>query len=208
MTGDAAFLIAPALAFFVAAASPGPATLSVAATSMARGRAAGLAMAAGLSMGLGSWGVVAATGLGALVLAWAPALELVRLAGGAFLIWLAWQSAQSALGPDGAAGAASGAKGPWGLFRQGLLLNLLNPKALLAWGAVIALGMPAGAGAGEFAAIVAVCSALGCAIYGGYAVLFSLPAVRAGYAHARRWIDGACAAVFGAAGGALLAGRA
>lgn len=206
--GDAAFLIAPALAFFVAAASPGPATLSVAATSMARGRAAGLAMAAGLSLGLGLWGVVAASGLGALVLALAPALGLLRLAGGAFLLWLAWQSARSAFGPAAAAGAAAGAAGPWGIFRQGLLLNLLNPKALLAWGAVIALGMPAGAGAAEFAAIVAVCSALGCAIYAGYAALFSRPSVRAGYARARRWIDGACAAAFAAAGGALIVGRA
>ncbi|MDT8343985.1 MAG: LysE family transporter [Thermohalobaculum sp.] len=204
----AAFLIAPALAFFVAAASPGPATLSVAATAMARGRTAGLAMAAGLSLGLGLWGVVAATGLGAVVLAWAPALEVLRLAGGVFLLWLAWQSARSAFSPAAAAGAASVATGPWGIFRQGLLLNLLNPKALLAWGAVIALGMPADAGAAEFAAIVAVCSALGCAIYAGYAALFALPAVRAGYARSRRWIDGACAAGFATAGGALLAGRA
>ncbi|MBK0400060.1 LysE family transporter [Limibaculum sp. M0105] len=206
MTG-AAFLVAPALAFFVAAASPGPATLSVAATSMARGRPAGLAMAAGLSLGLAAWGVVAATGLGALMLAWAPALGIVRIAGGCFLLWLAWRSAQSALRPAAAGGTASGAKGARGMFRQGLLLNLLNPKALLAWGAVIALGMPAGAGAAEFAAIVGVCSALGCAIYAGYAVLFSLAAVRAGYARARRWIDGVCAALFAAAGGALIAGR-
>ena len=45
------------------------------------------------------------------------------------------------------------------------------------------------------------------AINGGYAVIFSLPPMRGAYRRARRWIEGATAALLGAAGVGLLAWR-
>ena len=53
----------------VAAASPGPATLAISVAAMGGGRAAGLAMAAGVVAGSASWGIAAALGLSALMLA-------------------------------------------------------------------------------------------------------------------------------------------
>ena len=202
---DLAYLVAPSLAFLVAAGSPGPATLAVAATAMARGRRAGMATGLGLGLGLAFWGVIAAAGLGAAILAWAPALVVLRLAGGAFLLWLAWKSAKSALQPDVADDPSP--LPDRALFRRGLLLNLLNPKAVLAWGAVIAIGLPQGAGPAEFAAIVAVCSAIGVALYAIYAVAFSMPPVRGWYTRARRGIEAACALSFGLAGIRLMLWR-
>ena len=195
---DLSYLAAPALAFLIAAGAPGPATLAVAATAMARGRRAGMMTGLGLSVGLAFWGVIAAAGLGAAILAWAPALLVLRLAGGAFLLWLAWKSARNALRPESAGGPAP--LPGHALFRRGLLLNLLNPKAVLAWGAVIAIGLPVGAGPNEFATIVAVCAAIGAILYAVYAVAFSLPPVRSWYSRARRWIEALCAVGFGLAG--------
>ncbi len=57
------------LAAFVASSSPGPATLALAGTSMASGRAAGLALASGITTGSLIWSVAAAMGLGGLMLA-------------------------------------------------------------------------------------------------------------------------------------------
>ena len=200
---DLSLLLAPALAFLVTVGAPGPATLAVTAVAMTHGRRAALVFAAGLSLGLAVWGGVAAAGLGAAMLAWAPALFVFRLAGGAFLLWLAWNSMRSALAPAPVSGNAP-AVAPTAIFRRGLLLNMLNPKAVLAWGAVIALGLPRVADATGYAAILAVCAAVGAAIYTSYALTFSLPWIRAGYAPIRRWVDAACAAVFGLVGVRLL----
>lgn len=195
---DLSFLIAPALAFFIAAGSPGPATLACAGAAMAHGRAAGLTLGLGLALGLSFWGALTAVGLGAVVLGSPEALLALRLIGGAYLIWLAWRSAQSAFRPTGRIG--EGAAPPKRLFLRGVLLNLSNPKAALAWAAVIALGLPADAGAYHLAIIAAVCSAIGLMIYIAYAIGFALPPVRQAYAKARRMVDAGLAALFGYAG--------
>lgn len=195
---DLSFLIAPMLAFFVAAGSPGPATLACAGAAMAYGRASGLALGLGLAIGLSFWGLLTAIGLGAVVLGSPQALLALRLAGGAYLIWLAWWSARSAFQPsDGVGDATTSSKR---LILRGVLLNLSNPKAALAWAAVIALGLPADADAWHLTTIAVVCSAMGLLIYIAYAIGFALPPVRQAYARSRRMVDACLAALFGYAG--------
>ncbi len=206
MIGDLAFLGAPALAFLVAAGSPGPATLAVAGTAMAAGRRAGLAIGAGLSIGLAFWGALTALGLGALVIGSPPALVALRIGGGLYLLWLAWKSARAAW--TGAPPATAGAvDAPLRLALRGLALNLSNPKAALAWAAVIALGLPPGAGPGHLAAIAATCSAIGLLVYVAYALGFAAAPVRRAYARARRAVEAALAAVFAGAGLKLILDR-
>jgi threonine/homoserine/homoserine lactone efflux protein len=202
--GGLAYLLAPAVTFLIAAGSPGPATLAVAATAMARGRSSGLALGAGLAAGLALWGAVAAAGLGALMLHWTPALLTLRIAGGAFLIWLAWKSARSAMSAAPSRDRGLPAAPQVAMFLRGLLLNVLNPKAVLAWTAVIAIGLPSGAGAAQLCAIVAICAVLGAVVYGLYAVGFSIPVVTAFYWRARRGLEAAFAAFFGYAGVRLM----
>ena len=198
---DLSYLIAPAITFAIAAGSPGPATLALAATAMARGRRAGLMIGLGLGLGLAFWGMIAAAGLGAILLAWAPAFLALRLAGGIFLLWLACKAAGAALSAQPPAQPMSGG-GRY--FLRGLLLNLLNPKAVLAWGAAIVIGLPQQAATWELALVTATCAALGWLIYGLYAVIFSTGRAIGVYARTRRWIDAACAAAFGLAGLRLL----
>ena len=93
---DIANLATIAAAFFVAAASPGPATIALASQSMGAGRRAGLAFGSGLAVGLAFWGVVAAAGMGAILQASTGALTAMKLLGGAYLLWLAYGSARSA----------------------------------------------------------------------------------------------------------------
>ncbi|MEM7523438.1 MAG: LysE family translocator [Pseudomonadota bacterium] len=208
MTGLEA-LIAPALAFLIAAGSPGPATLAVAGAAMASGRRVAMATAFGLAIGLTFWGVLAATGLGAVLMVSAPALFALRIAGGGYLLWLAWRSARAAWSPESAAGLSGEPRkaSAAAAFRRGLALNLTNPKAVLAWSAAILIGVSADDGAGRLAAVTAICAATGLAIYVLYALAFSTgPAARA-YARARRWIEGVFAGLFAAAGISLIFSR-
>ncbi|MEO0363017.1 MAG: LysE family transporter, partial [Pseudomonadota bacterium] len=135
----------------------------------------------------------------------ATALTALRLIGGAVLIWLAWRSARSAW--SAAAPAATAAR-PGRAFASGLLLNLSNPKAAIAWGAAIAIGLSPEAGAEDLWALTALCALIGAANYLVYALAFSTGRAQRAYAAARRWIEGAAAAILGAAGLALLSGRA
>lgn len=194
-------LIAIAAAFFVIAASPGPATIACAAVSMSQGRRAGLEFGAGLALGLAFWGGVAATGLGAILQASEPALMALKLFGGLYLIWLAVGSARSATAPA-PAGAVMEPQGDW--FLRGMLLNLSNPKAVVAWMAVLSLGMARDQGPMAIFLATLTCALLGALCYASYALAFSIPGVTQTYRGMRRWVDGAVAGMFAIAGLALI----
>lgn len=198
---DLDVLAAVAAAFFVVTVSPGPANLAVATAAMAAGRRAGMGMALGLSLGLGAWGLVAATGLGAVLQTSTTLLFALKIFGGLYLLWLAVQSARAA-GRAQAPGTHAAAEGRW--LRRGLILNLSNPKAVVAWMAALAVGLSPDGGLAQLAAATGICIALGFLNYLGHAWLFSTPRAMAAYARARRWIDGVAAALFAAAGLGLL----
>ncbi|MEO0999444.1 MAG: LysE family transporter, partial [Pseudomonadota bacterium] len=87
------------LAWILGGASPGPATMALASTGLARGRAPALALAAGIVAGSAIWGVLAALGLGALMLANAWLAEALRYLGAAYILWLAVKAGRAALRP-------------------------------------------------------------------------------------------------------------
>ncbi|MBW3095804.1 LysE family translocator [Pseudohoeflea coraliihabitans] len=184
-------------AFSVAAASPGPATLALATVAMADGRRRGLIYGAGLAAGLWFWGVVAATGLGAVLQASSGALIALKIFGSLYLFWLALQAARSSLAP---AVEQLGAVPVGALFTRGLILNLSNPKAVIAWMAALAMGLGSRGGLEELMVTTLACMVLGGWIYAGYALVFSLRGAMAGYRRWRRWISGLAAGLFAIAG--------
>ena len=129
------------IAALLAGASPGPATLAIAGTSMTSGRRAGLALASGVTTGSFVWSVSAAFGLGAVMLANAWAFEIIRYAGAGYLLYLAYKSARSAL--QGAhLKTPALVLSPRRAYSKGLALHLTNPKEILFFGALYAIGLP------------------------------------------------------------------
>lgn len=81
---------------------------------------------AGISVGAFVHAFAAGLGLSALVAAFPLAFDVIRWIGVGYLLWLAWQSLKA--GPvGGKVKGVSVAKA----FRQGLLVNLTNPKVIL-----------------------------------------------------------------------------
>jgi threonine/homoserine/homoserine lactone efflux protein len=186
--------------FAVAAASPGPATLGIMATAMARGRAAGMAFAAGVQLGSFTWAMAAAIGLSAWLNTIAWGLIAMKIAGGAYLIWLAARALRSALSARPVPAAASNARSLTGHFARGALLHLTNPKAVLAWIAIVALTQTSGGGTPVLLATLGICLLIGAVVFQGYALVFASPVMVAAYRRARRAIEGVLAGVFGYAG--------
>ncbi|GAB5447348.1 MAG: LysE family translocator [Gymnodinialimonas sp.] len=198
---DLVTLVPVALAFLVVTVSPGPANIAVAMVAMSAGRRSGLAFGMGLALGLAVWGVVAATGMGALLQTSATALVALKLGGGAYLVWLALQSGRAAL-RRGENRVATPRRGRW--FARGLVLNLSNPKAVVAWMAALSMGLGAGDGNGDVILATLMCVVIGITNYLFYALTFSLPGAMAAYRRLRRWVDGAVAGLFAAAGFSLI----
>lgn len=198
---DGAALATMAMAFFVIAVAPGPATLGCASVSMAYGRQAGLRFALGLGLALLFWGVLAAIGLGAVLVASAQLMMGLKILGGTYLLWLAWKSGQSAV-QDAAPKEAAVSQGRW--LGRGVLLNLSNPKAVLAWMATLSLGLGPEAGIGAVALATALCGGVGFLVYLPWVFGFSHPRVMATYHRVRRWVDGGIAVLFAAAGLGLI----
>lgn len=122
----------PTLGLFVAAAlvlliTPGPAVLFVVTRSLEHGRAAGIVSTAGLSAGGLVHAAAAVLGLSAVLAASAVAFETLRYAGAAYLVYLGVKTLRSppALGTEADRPPTSRRR----LFLDGLLVNLLNPKA-------------------------------------------------------------------------------
>lgn len=196
--------------YLVATISPGPSNMAVMGTAMRDGRRPALALAIGVVTGSLFWAVLAGAGLSAVLTAYTPALFILKLAGGVYLLYLAMRTGKSALKP-GASFARTNTEPVracyWSLYRQGVLMHASNPKAILVWIAIISLGAHEASPFGRTLAIVGGCATLGIMVFGGYAILFSTTSMIALYARWRRWIEGSFSMVFMAAGLKLLFSR-
>jgi threonine/homoserine/homoserine lactone efflux protein len=108
--------------------TPGPDFAVVVRHSLASPRR-GVRAAAGIETGLAAHTAAAALGLSAVLAARPDVLTAIRLAGAAYLVWLAVHALRAALVRDPAAAAAR-ERSPHP-YLDGVASNLLNPKALL-----------------------------------------------------------------------------
>lgn len=82
------FIVAALLLLIV----PGPNMTIVSSHAVAHGWRAGLAAALGITLADVLMTIMVSAGLGALMMSWAPAFDLLRWAGAGYLMWLTWQA--------------------------------------------------------------------------------------------------------------------
>jgi threonine/homoserine/homoserine lactone efflux protein len=193
------------IAYVIAAGSPGPSNMAIMNVAMSQGRRPALALAAGVITMSTCWGLIAITGISTLLVRYAHALLILKVAGGLYLLWLAWRAARSAAATNAPAGEFAWPAAELGvLYRRGILMHLGNPKAVLAWVAIMSLGLKPGASPEMAITAFGGCVLLGMSIFSGYALLFSTAPMVRGYARARRWIEGSLAVFFAGSGSRLL----
>lgn len=196
-------------AFFLGIASPGPNILAVIGTSMSAGRPSGIALALGVAIGSFTWAILTVLGLSTLLSAYASALLVIKIFGGLYLLWLAYKSFKSAASKHDieAIELTGGKRTPLGYAKRGYIIQMTNPKAALAWIAIISLGLQQGAPMWVGASIVFGTFALSIIIHILYAVAFSTPIMVKIYSRARRYIQATFGAFFAFAGLRLLLSR-
>ena len=116
------------LAAILIAVSPGPGAATSMSVGLRHGYLAALRAIGGLQAALLIQLGIVFAGLGAVLMASTTAFEIMKFVGAGYLVWLGiqkWRDAPRALDE------ASASERPNGLFVQGLLVNLTNPKAIV-----------------------------------------------------------------------------
>ncbi|MFA4913033.1 MAG: LysE family translocator [Alcaligenaceae bacterium] len=204
--------------YFVGVASPGPSIMAIMSVAMGSGRQAALIFAGGVASGAFFWAVTATLGVSAAIAAYPPIISAIKIAGGLYFLWLGYRAARSAWRARVPAAPIATAKPHayiW-LYVRGLLMHLTNPKAILIWTSIVAMGANVGitrsvSGAGALAAQVASpwlvtvgCMLIGTTVFASYALLFSTARARRIYAACQLWLDAGLAVMFVLAGISLL----
>jgi threonine/homoserine/homoserine lactone efflux protein len=124
------------LAFLVTAIlielTPGPNMTWLAVLGATRGRTSALAAVAGICIGLGFAGIVSGIGLSALLATFPILLTALRWSGTAYLFYLAYDAWADADQIDFDSNQPNAV-----YFVQGLISNVLNPKAYLFYAAIL-----------------------------------------------------------------------
>lgn len=119
-----------ALAALVLVLTPGPNMIYCISRTLGQGRSAGLMSLSGVALGFAVHLLAASFGLTAVLLAVPLAFDAIKVAGAAYLLWLAWQAVK----PGGLAPfevRELPQDPPRTLFLMGFMTNLLNPKVAM-----------------------------------------------------------------------------
>lgn len=122
-------------AFFAASVfvtlAPGPDNLMVLSLGISRGRAAGIGFGLGCALGCFVHTVLAALGIGALVMASETAFTVLKIAGAAYLLYIGYLSFRHAGTSTLVRIEAAPAESPAAHLRRGFIANVINPKVAL-----------------------------------------------------------------------------
>ena len=193
-----ALFLSIALIHLMAVISPGPSFMMAVRTAASDGFRAALGLAVGLGLGAVVWAVAALFGLHLLFEVAPVFLTAFKVAGAAFLLWIAFQTWRHAREPLPVVAPGATPRGLRGGSVLGLLTQLANPKPAIFFGAVFVGLVPPGTGLVTLAALLAVIFVDETLWYAFVARVFSLGRARAAYGRAKAWIDRAF--------GALIAG--
>lgn len=202
---DIHLLLGFVLASALIAVVPGQDMLFIVSNAVVGGRRAGVLAALGMSTGLLVHTVTAALGLTALIAAAPAALEVIRWAGAAVLLYFAvstWLASRRTLrGPDLDV-ATVPRRSLRRMYGMAVLTNVANPKVIIFYLAFVPQFLTTGAAAWSVAPQLLVLGAIlivvGIAIDGTVGLLAGAAAERIRrHRKVRCWLERASAAVFG-----------
>lgn len=204
------FLPAFAIAYgilLVGASSPGPAVAMLMGISVGQGRTAGLIACAGIATGSATINLLTILGVGLILSQAAWAMMILKIAGSAYLTYLAYGAFRKAIHPPKITPDAVTRQSVGALFTKGYLLQVTNPKAIAFWLAIAGVGATANAVIWVIALFMASMWFISFACHAAWALALSAAPVRAAYHRARRYIEGALGTFFAFAAFKLITAR-
>ncbi len=130
-------LLGFAVASLVVIVIPGPSVVFVIGRALAYGRRTALSTVCGNAAGNYVVAICVAIGIGAIVQRSATIFTVLKLVGALYLIWLGVAAIRRRRELLSAFGAAAGPRPDRSAVREGFLVGVTNPKALILFGAVL-----------------------------------------------------------------------
>ena len=195
-------LIAFNFALFAAIASPGPALLVAVRTTLSTGRGSGIAIGCGLGLMAATWTLIALLGLDVAFDLFPWAYVAAKTFGAGYLLFIAykiWKNARNKVDTQELPARHA--------FRQGLLINLLNPKSVFFSAAVLIVIFPTEMTVFENALVVLNHLVVELLFYGTLAFGMSSSAISTRYLRIKVYIERTASIVIGALGLRLLVSR-
>ncbi|MBI3148700.1 MAG: homoserine/homoserine lactone efflux protein [Betaproteobacteria bacterium] len=186
--------------------SPGPGAISCLSTGLQHGLRRGRWNIYGLQAALAISIAIVATGLGALLATSSMAFSVVKWLGVAYLVYLGIRQWRAPDHLNLGAPSQPGTGSRWSLFRQGLLVNLVNPKGIVFFLAVLPQFIdPEAPQAPQYLIAAATLIAIDLVVMHGYTAAAASIQSWLRSPTQVRWINRSCGSLFVVAG-LLLAG--
>jgi threonine/homoserine/homoserine lactone efflux protein len=202
----AVVLVAILGSLLVGVVSPGPSFVMVAHTSIALSRRHGVAAALGMGIGGVAFASLALVGLQALLMQVTWLYLILKIIGGAYLLYIAVQLWRGAPRPFTVAPATKLAPSSVArAFWLGFATQISNPKAAIVYGSVFAALLPSTPPFWLLMLLPPLIFALEAGWYVIVAILFSSDRPRGAYLRSKAWIDRIVSGVMAGLGIRLLA---
>lgn len=202
-----AILATLASVHFIALMSPGPDVALVVQNASRHGRSTGIAIAAGLSVGILLHSLLSLTGVSYIVHQHPTLFAALQLIGGSYLLYLGIGALRSLRQQrnNPLEQPQKLLKSKRQAFLRGFTTNILNPKAVVFFVSLMSSLVPAGMSlTGKFSALLILFS-LSFAWFSALAWLLSTARLQKKMMQAAIYIDGLCGVVFCLIGGGILA---
>ncbi|MBX4958995.1 LysE family translocator [Rhizobium lentis] len=187
-------------ALVVGAMSPGPSFVVVSRIAISRSRLDGFAAALGMGAGGVIFAVLALAGLTALLSQFQWLYVLLKIAGGAYLFYIAVNIWRGAAEPLEVSDEVNDRRAPMRSFMTALLTQLSNPKTIIVYASLFAALLPRTVPLDLIIALPFGVFAVEAGWYSIVALAFSARHPRRLYLHAKTWIDRTAGAVMGGLG--------
>jgi threonine/homoserine/homoserine lactone efflux protein len=191
-------------ALLLGAMSPGPSFVMVSRLSIAASRRDGLAAAVGMGVGGAMFAGLALVCLTALLMQVTWLYLCLKIAGGAYLIYLGFRIWRGASEPLAFAPDQSASRNLPRSFAVALMTQLSNPKTAVVYGSIFAALLPPAPPLWMLLTLPPLIFCIEAGWYSAVALAFSAEKPRAAYLRSKTWVDRAAGAVMAALGIRLL----
>lgn len=189
--------------FIPALLLPGPDFVAVVRSSLTRGTRAGLLTTIGVSTGLGLYATLSLLGLSAVLVQYQWLTWVVRVLGGAYLIYLGIRLLRARPSPVDADATRGPVRGNALVF--GFLVTLTNPKAIVLFASVFATAVTASTPGWLMILMIGIVVASSLAWYSIVSLFMSSAPVMRRFQNARHWIERVAGVSFVLIGGRIIA---
>ncbi|GHO49562.1 LysE family translocator [Ktedonospora formicarum] len=186
--------------WLLAIISPGPDFAATVQYATARSRREGIMVALGITSAIAIWIVGSMLGMGILMARLSWLVELMRIGGALYLIYLGVRSIMSAHRAAPEKVDIVPQKSGLSAWRVGFITNISNPKAVVFFSSLFVVILPANPPLWLQVASAALMLVMAAGWFCIVACLFSLAPITRAYRHTKRWIDYVTGGIFIALG--------